>query len=145
VRRSLVAKKTLSLGIKFIAVVAVLVLVPAALAGKGVGGGKGNDPSAIDLVVLDSADGLPHWGGHVTFNVSSTAAYQPYVTLNCYQNGVWVLTGTRGFYAGSYGQTFGLSSAGWAGGSADCTADLFALSSNGRSTTLSTTSFHVYA
>jgi len=138
-----VAKKTLSLGINFIALVAVLVLVPAALAGKG--GVKGSDPSGLNLVVLDSTDGLPHWGDHVTFSVSPTATDQPYATLNCYQNGVWVLTGTRGFYPGSYGQTFALSSAGWTGGAAECTAELFSLSSNGKTTTLGTTSFHVYA
>ena len=140
------AKKTLSFGINFVAIIAVLVLVPAALAGKGNGGGKGNDPSVINLVVLDSSDGVPHWGNHVTFDVSTTATDQPYVTVDCYQNGVWVMTGTRGFYPDYlWGQTFALSSAGWTGGAADCNARLFTVAANGKSTTLATTSFHVYA
>jgi len=140
-----VTRKAPVLRIALVAVLAVLVLVPTAFAGKG---GKGGGSSTtgggnLTLVVLDSTDGLPHWGNHVTFNVSTTAS-QPYVTLNCYQNGAWVLSGTRGFFAGYvWGQVFGLSWAG--GGAADCTATLFTSSSSGRSTTLATLGFHVYA
>jgi hypothetical protein len=130
-----------------------LALAPGALAGKGgkagggttggSGGTTGGSGGSLTLVVLDSTDGLPHWGNHVTFNVSTTAS-QPYVTLNCYQNGAWVLSGTRGFFAGYvWGQVFALSWAG--GGAADCTATLSSSSSGGKSTTLGTLGFHVYA
>jgi len=136
-----VTRKAPVLRIALVAVLAVLVLVPTAFAGKG---GKGGGSSTtgggnLTLVVLDSTDGLPHWGNHITFNVSTTAT-QPYVTVNCYQNGVWVLSGTRGFYPEYvWGQVFGLS---WAnGGAADCTASLYSSSSR----MLATTSFHVYA
>jgi hypothetical protein len=122
-------------------------LVPVALAGKGKPGGSGGTSggASLSLVVLDSTDGLPHWSNHITFNVSTTAT-QPYVTVDCYQNGVWVLSGTRGFYPDYlWGQTFALNSSGWTGGAADCNARLFTVSSRGSQTTLATTSFHVYA
>jgi hypothetical protein len=138
-----VAKNTLSRGISLIAVAAALVLVPTALAGKGAV--KASETTDFRLVVLDSTDSLPHWGNHVTFDFPTTVGDQPSVTLNCYQDGVWVLTGTRGFYAGSYGQTFALNSMGWTGGAAECTAELFVTSSNGKATTLAMTSFHAYA
>src|SRR5438552_9973295 len=51
-----------------IASVAVLCLAaaPSALAAKGTGGGGGTSAtSSISLVVLNSPDGLPHWGGEV--------------------------------------------------------------------------------
>jgi hypothetical protein len=132
------------------ALVLALALVPAALAARGGGGkppsgGAGGGGGSLSLVVLDSTDGLPHWGNHVTFNVSTTAS-QPYVTVDCYQNGVWVLSGTRGFYPDYlWGQTFALNSAGWTGGAADCSVKLFTVAANGKSTTLATASFHVYA
>ncbi len=134
---------------QIVAVVLALALVPAALAAKGGNGGNqsggGSTNGSLSLVVLDSTDGLAHWSNHVTFNVSTTAT-QPYVTVDCYQNGVWVMSGTRGFYPDYlWGQTFALSSAGWTGGAADCSARLFTVSSNGKSTTLATTSFHAYA
>ncbi len=86
---------------QIVAVVLALALVPAALAAKGGNGGNqsggGSTNGSLSLVVLDSTDGLAHWSNHVTFNVSTTAT-QPYVTVDCYQNGVWVMSGTRGFY-----------------------------------------------
>jgi hypothetical protein len=95
-------------------------------------------------VLLNSNDGLAHWGQSVTFKIS-TAATKPYVTLNCYQNGVWVLASTAGFFPDyPWGQTFGLSNTTWAGGAADCKAELF-YSTSTKKTTLATTSFHVYA
>jgi len=133
------------------AIVLALALVPAALAAKGGGGGKpegggsGSSNSSLSLVVLDSTDGLPHWSNHVTFKVSTTVT-QPYVAVNCYQNGIWIFTDTKGFYSSYlWGQTYGLNSMSWTSGAADCTANLFTVSSNGKQTTIGTTSFHVYA
>jgi hypothetical protein len=133
-----VTKKMLSVCVALF----ILVLVPTALAAKG-GGGKSSDPPS--LVVIDSSDGLAHWGNHVTFNLSTTASW-PSVTLTCYQNGTAVLTQSSGFWADyGPGQVFGLMNGTWTGGAGDCTATLLALSANGKSSTLGSTSFHVYA
>jgi hypothetical protein len=129
----------------------VLALVPAALAGKGKPGGGGGKPSGgggtIDLIVLYSpaGDTLPHYNGQITFKVSTTATTQPYVQLNCYEGGVWVLSSSAGFfdsYPWPWTQNFTLSWDMWhtAGAASDCTATLY----NG-STTYATKKFHVYA
>jgi hypothetical protein len=79
----------------------VALLAPAAIAAKG-GGGKGHpgwdDDSSLALVVLESIDGLPHYGQQVTFNVSTTATSRPYVQLSCFQGGTLVAAGSAGFY-----------------------------------------------
>ena len=66
-------------------------------AAKGGGKGANSFTGSFSLVLLNSTDGLPHYGQDVTFNVSSTAPY-PSVTLTCYQNGVWVTNQTAGGY-----------------------------------------------
>ena len=134
--------------IALIAAAAALVVVPTALAGKGGGGnpGGGGDSSSLSLVVLNSADGLPHFGQQFTFNVSSTAE-RPQVNAQCYQNGERVYDEWHGFFEGAwFGQTFTLGpTPSWQGGDADCTARLVTYSRNGRANVLATTSFHVYA
>jgi hypothetical protein len=130
------------------ALVLALALVPAALAAKGSGGkpssGAGGSNS-LSLVVIDSSDGLPHWSNHVTFKVSTTTSW-PSVTLTCYQNGAPVLTQTAGFWPDyTWGQIYALNNGTWTGGAADCTASLSAQSSHGKSSTLASISFHVYA
>src|SRR5437879_195804 len=55
------------------------------------GGGKGHvqsTNSSLSLVLLNSTDGVPHWGQQVTFAVSTTATTEPNVSLMCYQHGV---------------------------------------------------------
>lgn len=130
------------------ALVLALALVPAAIAAKG-GGNAGGKPGAatgsFSLVLLNSTDGLPHYGQDVTFNVTSTA-YHPMVSLTCYQGGDWVKNQSVGFYAGwPWSQTFNLSSWKWLGGAADCRAELFYTDSKGAKRTLATMSFPVYA
>jgi len=101
----------------------VLVLAPAALAGKPGGGGHGS----VSLVVLSSpyGDNLPHYGGQVTFKVSTTATDRPYVNLNCFQNGTLVYSNQVGYFSSyPWVQYFGLSSSYWTGGAASCTATL---------------------
>jgi hypothetical protein len=120
---------------------------PAFARGSGGGGGKGGGyTGTFSLVLLNSTDGLPHWGQQVTFNVSSTAP-QPNVSLNCYQNAVLVYGAVAGFYPGypwPWDQTFTLSSPSWTGGAASCTATLYYL--NGKTTvTMATMNFQVYA
>jgi hypothetical protein len=126
----------------------VLAVVPTAFAGKG-GGHSGNTGSSgsVSLVLLNSTDGVPHWNQQVTFNVSTSATTQPFVTLNCYQGGVWVYTASAGFFPDYlWSQNYTLASSAWMSGAADCTARLYSASNGGtRTTTLATLSFHVYA
>ena len=66
---------------RFMIVLAVGVLVVSAISGaalaKGPGGGKGHGSTTggtgtISLVLLDSTDGMAHFGQHVTFTVSTS-------------------------------------------------------------------------
>lgn len=138
--------------IALIAAVAALVLVPTGLAAKGGGGkpggggGGGSTSSSLSLVLLNSSDGQAHWGQQVTFNVSTTATESPFVSLNCYQGGTWVLTASAGFFPSyPWSRDFTLSSSYWPSGAADCTARLYMTKDGSRTTTLATLSFHVYA
>jgi hypothetical protein len=127
-----------------LAAVAALCLAaaPAALAGKGgrpkpSGGGTGT----ISLALLNSNDGVAHWGQKVTFNVSTTATSEPWVGLKCYQGGALVSEGWEGFFPGSLDdQVFGLYSGKWSGGAAECTATL----TTPQWAPIASTSFHVY-
>jgi hypothetical protein len=133
-----------------------LALVPAAFAGKGGGGGhkggggtsggSGTISLALPLVMDVNGNGLPNWNDTVTFNISTAATSQPFVNLLCYQSGVSVSDGWRGYFAGSLDTNwnFTLSSGMWPGGAADCTAWLGMYTSQGFQR-LASTSFHVYA
>jgi len=107
----------------------------------------GNHPTtqtgSLSLVLLDSSDGLPHFGQHVTYNLSTTLTY-PFVNQNCYVNGVLVSDDWRGFFAGALGSTtFTLGGSQlWQSGAADCTAYLVYQTKQGWSRVAST-SFHV--
>lgn len=130
------------------AFVIALALVPTGLAGKG-GGGKpgGAAPTgSFSLVLVNSSDGVPHWGQQVTFNVTSSATYT-FVDLDCYQAGTRVYHSGVGFYAGwPWSKNFTLSSGAWSGGAADCNARLYSSKADGSNQrTLATMSFHVYA
>jgi hypothetical protein len=125
---------------------ALLAFAPAAFAGKGAGGASGGKHGAgsgtISLVLLNSTDGLAHYGQQVTFNISTTATTQPYVHLVCSQNGAMVAEGWAGYFDGALGgRDFTLSSPSWTGGDADCTAYL----TKPDKSVLASTSFHVYA
>jgi hypothetical protein len=126
----------------------VLCLVTATAgfgAPSGGGGGKGpknRGTGTINLVLLESTDGLAHYGQRVTFNVSTTATTEPWVRLRCYQGGSLVVYGSEGFFERSLDDgVFGLGSPSWTGGAADCTADL----TKPDGSVLGSTSFHVYA
>ena len=133
-----------------------LALVPAALAGKGTGGGGGGGgkkggggttggttyTGSLSLHLLQSTDGLPHWGQQYTFDYTSTATYN-FVQVKCSQNGVQIYSELNGFiwpYSGVWMWD-------WAGGgAADCTAVLeYTDGTNTVQGTLATISFHVYA
>jgi len=143
--------KTLRFALTATLAALILVLAPTALAGKGKpgggggGGGGGGTGSSLSLVLLNSTDGLPHYGQTVTFTVSTTATDAPFVSLNCYQGGVWLYSASAGFFPSyPWSQEFILAGA-WTGGDADCTAALYTTKDGIRITTLATLNFHVYA
>lgn len=92
-----------------------------------------------------SSTSAPRYGDTVTFNVSTTATSNPFVNLNCYQNGALVMNSWSAFFPGGVNQDFGLYSPSWQGGAADCTADLGMLTSNGKWKVLASNSFSVGA
>src|SRR3954451_15796345 len=129
---------------RVIALLVALTLPPAALADRGSNGNTGARRSDPTLVMVNdlNGNGVPNYGDTVSFNVSTTASY-PALQLACYQNGPLVFAQSAGFfptYAGS--KNFALQGDRWSGGAADCTATLYTTSSNGKQTTLDTTSFH---
>jgi len=117
---------------------------PATLLAAHKGQGQ-NTNSSLSLVLLNSTDGLAHWGQNMTFNVSTTATSYPSVGLNCYQNGTLVLAWTAGFFP-SYPWTkdLTLSSPSWTSGGASCIATLYYSSGKKQIITLASLSFQVY-
>jgi hypothetical protein len=132
-----------------------LALVPAAFAAKGGGGGhKGGGGTSggsgtVSLVVVSSPynDNLAHYGGQVSYTVSTASTAYPYVSTTCYQGSTLVLSSSAGFYA-SYAwpsaQIVPLQSGYWTSGSATCTAKLYSMDS-GSPVTLATISFTALA
>jgi hypothetical protein len=122
----------------------VLSATPTLAAGTSKGAASGT--SSLTLVLLDSTDGLAHWGQNVTFNVSTTATTEPYVSVDCYQNGTLVYGAMAGFFA-SYPwpgtQTMNLSSPSWTSGGASCKATLYYYSGK-KTVTLTTLNFQAY-
>ena len=138
-----------TLGVAGLVLTALVGFAPAAGAAKPSApkptGGSG---SSLSLVLLDSTDGLAHFGQHITWNVSTTATTQPFVSMQCTQAGTVVYLASAGYfpgYAWPWEQTMLLASGAWTGGAADCSARLYSSSSTGKTTTLATTSFHAYA
>src|SRR2546426_5650873 len=89
-RRTLAMRRFLAV----LALVASLAVVNAGIAaakGPGGGGGGGGHKGGggttgngtISLVLMNSTDGLAHYGQNVTFNISTTATDQPWVYLVC--------------------------------------------------------------
>jgi hypothetical protein len=133
----------------------VLALVPAALAGKGAGGGKhgsggttgGSGSLTLGLVADTNGNGAANWGDTITFTVTTTATTEPHVNVTCTQNGTVVYGASTGYYASypwPWTQNMTLSSQMWSGGTASCTATLQAYSGTSVST-LGTLSFTVAA
>lgn len=103
--------------------------------------------SSLKLVLVNSTDGLPHYGQSVTFQVSTTATTQPNVSVQCFQGGGLVYSAEAGFYP-SYPwpgtQIFPLASPSWTGGAASCTASLYYFAGR-KVVTLMTLDFQVYS
>jgi hypothetical protein len=112
--------------------------------GGGHGGGPkpkpGTDNGTIAMVMVDASDTVANWGDWVTFDVATTATSEPWVNLKCWQNGTLVAEGWNGYFDRSLtGRNFGLYSATWSAGAADCTAYL----TTPKHAVLASTSFHV--
>lgn len=124
-----------------------MLMASPALAAKGGGSSKTSGSSSLTLVLLDSTDGLAHYGQQVTFTVSTTQTTEPHVSLSCYQGSTLVYSAETGYYA-SYPwpdtQIFTLSSAAWTGGAASCTAVLYWFNGS-KTVTGATLNFPVYA
>lgn len=135
---------------------AMLVIVPTANAAKGGGGkghggsgGGGTDASTIGIVLLNSTDGLAHFGQEVTFSVSTTSTVYPWVAVKCSQDGALVYEQANGIFTTSLNQVFTLGpTPSWQSGAADCTAylqDWDSYSKNGKIATVASMAFHAYA
>ncbi len=133
----------------FAAVGTVAVWQTLAAPHNGGGGPSKGSTSTITgpvMVTDTNSDGLPNHGDVITFNESTTATDQPFVNLQCSQNGVLVTDGWNGFFDGSLNTTrnFGLNSGAWQSGAADCTVYLDKHVKSGQQwQQLASTSFHV--
>jgi len=134
-------------------VVLAIAFVPAALAGKGSHGNGGTTTGtstlslAVPLWVDLNGNNLPNWGDTVTFNVSTTATTEPFLELDCSQNGVVVYGANTGYfdsYTWPWTKYMKLGSQMWTGGDAACTATLF-MFVGGKQKTLATLNFTAYA
>jgi hypothetical protein len=147
VNRTMLSKALASVFALFF--MAILVLISASLPAAAKGGRQNSaaiTSSGFTLVVLNSADGLAHRGGQVTFAVSTAATSEPHVGVKCSQNGVLVYATQTGYYAGylwPWTQVMTLSSVAWSGGSADCVATLYYFS-GASVVSLGTLSFSAY-
>lgn len=115
---------------------------------NGSGGHHNNGGGTISIVLLDSTDGLAHFGQQVTFDVSTTATDYPWVTVDCYQSSALVYEQSNGIFPTSLNEIFTLGpTPAWQGGDADCTAYLQnwdEYSKHQRITNLASMTFHVY-
>ncbi|HET6847627.1 MAG TPA: hypothetical protein VFH74_02140 [Gaiellales bacterium] len=115
--------------------------------GKSAGGSTGGSAISLAPLVVDAnGNGLPDFGDVVTFNISTTSTTQPYVNLQCTQDGAVVLNSWNGYFADALNTSwdFGLGSGAWQSGAGDCTATLGMYTKRGWSK-LAATSFHVGA
>lgn len=128
-----------------------IVLLMLVLAGGMLGGTRfaaKPERGELDLIVLDSSDGVPHYGQHVTFEVATTVTEKPSVKVLCFQGEDLVYWAAAGFYPEypwPWARNFTLSSAHWLDGAATCTADLYYSQDGRRFRTLASIAFDVYA
>ena len=115
--------------------------------GGGSGGGGTTDTGSLALVMVNDAngDGAPNWGEIITFTVTTTAT-RPFVSVQCYQSGTRVYSGSVGFFPDyAWPQQFTLSSLGWSSGAADCMASIYTSLDGTSTTTVATMNFYVGA
>ncbi|HUR14201.1 MAG TPA: hypothetical protein VM097_06875, partial [Mycobacteriales bacterium] len=117
---------------------AALSLAAPAMAARPSGGSSSG--SSLSVVVKTGPDQTPNFGETITFDVTSPV-YKKWVDLYCYQGGATVYSQTAGFYPEyPWAPDYGLSSAYWTSGAADCKATLYTTNSKGRQTVLATLS-----
>ena len=126
--------------------VSALVFAGAAFGAKPSGSSSITGPYLVTASpggspVAAASTTTPHFGDTVTFDIA-TQAGNPFVNLSCYGNGIGY-NSWAAFWptAGS----FVLSSGGWTGGAADCTAKLIMYVNSSKSKVLASTTFHVDA
>jgi hypothetical protein len=130
-----------------VGVLVLLLVLAGAMLGSTQLAGK-PERGSLSLVLVDSTDGVPHYGQHVTFEVATSVTEKPLVKVLCYQEGALVYWASAGFYPEypwAWARNFTLSSAHWTGGPAECTADLYYSQDGRRFRTLATLPFSVYA
>lgn len=118
---------------------------PVAQAAKGGRPHTASSTGNPSLILLNSTDGLAHYGQELTFEVSTTVTARPFVALNCAQDGRDVYSRSVGVFPDYPNQTFLLSSSLWLSGAADCTATAYYFTSNGAERVLGTLDFAVLA
>ena len=131
-----------------VAFVVVLAFAGTAFAGKVSGSSSIAGPflvAAPSASPLTASSTAAQFGDTITFSVSTSETSNPFVNLNCYQNGVLVMNSWSAFFPGGANQNFGLYSPSWQSGAASCTADLGMQTSNGRWKVLASNSFDVSA
>lgn len=101
--------------------------------------------STSESLVSGTSTTAPQFGDTITFSVATTATTNPFVNVDCYQDGVLVMNSWSAFFPGGVNQNFGLYSPVWRSGAADCRADLGMLTNNGKWKVLASMSFHVNA
>ena len=113
------------------AFLAIALAAGSAIAAKPAGGGGGAAKSSLALVVLDQGartveGATAHFGGQVTFDVSTSETTRPWVDVQCVQGGTVVYRQWHGMFDSYYTEpNFTLGPTGyWTGGAASCTARL---------------------
>lgn len=128
--------------------VTVVTMAPA-LAGGGKSGERGGGKKlggTLELVVLESGDGVANHYDRVTFDVSTSATDRPFVGVRCWQGSEWVYDGYVGMFDEYlFDPWLTLDSPYWTeGSSADCEARLFHYDNRGREKILNTLAFPVW-
>jgi hypothetical protein len=134
-----------------IAALALLVLVVTGAAGTanaakgGKGGGGKPGGASLDLVLLDSADGIVNHADRITFAVSTTKTDRPFVVVKCWQGEVGVFNSSIGIFPEyMFEPSLTLDSSYWqAGTEASCTARAYYYDRRGNQTDLATMVFPV--
>jgi hypothetical protein len=113
------------------------------------GGGTGTGGGTVAMVLSTdvNSNGSVNWGDTITYTVSTTATAYPYVSTQCTQSGVLVLSGSAGWYdsyAWPSARFVPLATDRWTGGAASCTARLYSMD-GGSQSVLQTITFGVGA
>jgi hypothetical protein len=127
------------------AVAAVLTITLIASMSAAMAAGKGGSTSSVWLVrygqTASAAATAPSFGEQVTFAFTTNKTTRPWVSNECFQDGVRVSAEVHGFFDGyMFGQVYTLGPTDkWTGGAANCTAKLLSEDRNNTQVLASTT------